>query len=128
MSEDERKIRGIIQTWMSATKAGDTAKVLSLMAPDVVFLIAGQPPMRGRQAFAEMSKGMKGMNFEGSSDVQEIQVFGNLAYCWAQLKVTIIPPQGERMERAGPVLSIFRKEQNGEWVLFRDANMLTSVE
>ena len=31
------------------------------------------------------------------------------------------------MRRSGPVLSVFRKEPDGSWVLARDANML-SVE
>jgi ketosteroid isomerase-like protein len=34
------------------TKAGDIDTVLSLMAGDVVFLVAGQPPMIGKARFA----------------------------------------------------------------------------
>src|SRR2546428_14081492 len=52
MQDDEQAIRQLVATWLSASKAGDTEKVLSLMADDVVFLIPGQPPMRGRAAFA----------------------------------------------------------------------------
>jgi hypothetical protein len=29
--------------------------------------------------------------------------------------------------RAGPALSVFRKEPNGRWIILRDANMLTGV-
>lgn len=47
MHSDEREIRQLIATWMAATKAGDIETVLSLMAEDVVFLSAGQPPMIG---------------------------------------------------------------------------------
>jgi len=32
MSEDERAIRNLIATWMTATQAGDLEKVLDLMA------------------------------------------------------------------------------------------------
>ena len=48
MQDDERAIRDLIATWLEASKAGDTEKVLSLMADDVVFLVTGHPPMRGR--------------------------------------------------------------------------------
>ena len=72
MTEDERKIRNVISTWISATAAGDGKKVLSLMAEDVVFLRAGCPPMRGRKAFEEESKGMEGARFEGKSDIQSL--------------------------------------------------------
>jgi ketosteroid isomerase-like protein len=36
MSDDERAIRDLVDTWMSATKAGDLRTVLSLMADDVI--------------------------------------------------------------------------------------------
>jgi hypothetical protein len=45
MQSDEQEIRQLVATWMEATKAGDADTVLSLMADDVVFLVAGQPPM-----------------------------------------------------------------------------------
>ncbi len=45
MKDDEQEIRELVSTWMAATKAGDVKKVLSLMAEDAVFLIAGHPPM-----------------------------------------------------------------------------------
>ena len=55
MSSDERQIRELVATWMSATKAGDLSTVLSLMTDDVVFLVAGQEPF-GKQQFAAAMK------------------------------------------------------------------------
>ena len=46
MSNEEQEIRQLASTWMTASKAGDVETVLSLMADDVVFLMAGRPPMR----------------------------------------------------------------------------------
>src|SRR2546427_11716384 len=57
MQDDEQAIRQLVATWLSASKAGDTEKVLSLMADDVVFLVPGQPPMRGR---ARLRRGQHG--------------------------------------------------------------------
>ena len=37
ITNDERAIRDLVATWMAASRAGDTAKVLSLMADDVIF-------------------------------------------------------------------------------------------
>jgi uncharacterized protein (TIGR02246 family) len=78
MNEDEKKIREVIATWMRATAEGDLQRVLSLMAEDVVFLIAGQQPMRGREAFAAASRAAEGkFRFEGKPEIQEIHVEGN---------------------------------------------------
>jgi uncharacterized protein (TIGR02246 family) len=127
MKLDEQAIREVISTWLRATSAGDLARVLELMDDDVVFLGAGRPPMRGKDAFAAATKAAEGQNrIEGSADVQEVRVFGDWAYCWNQLTVRMYPQAGgAASEMRGPVLSIFRKRPDGAWVIVRDANMLT---
>ena len=56
MQNDEQAIRELVATWIRASKAGDTPTVLGLMAEDVVFLVPGHPPMRGRDAFAALHR------------------------------------------------------------------------
>lgn len=126
--DDEQAIRDLVNNWLSASKAGDTQKVLSLMADDVVFLQAGQTPMRGKEAFAASQAGLADIHLEATSEIQEIKVFGDWAYLWNKLTVVITPKTGGApVKRAGDVLSVLRK-QNGAWVMFRDANMLAVVE
>ncbi len=126
---DKQKIRELIDTWMQATAAGDWERVLSLMAEDVVFLMPGRPPLQGRASFAATLEGGSTMpRIEGRSDIQEIHVAGDFAFCWSNLAVTVTPSsEGLPIRRAGPVLSVFRREPDGSWVLFRDANMLVAV-
>jgi uncharacterized protein (TIGR02246 family) len=127
MSADEQAIRDLVATWLDASKAGDNATVLGLMADDVVFLLPGQPPMRGRDAFAAAQNGMANLGIDAVGRIQEIKVFGDWAYCWNQLTVTITPRNGgEPVTRAGDVLSILQR-QSGRWVIVRDANMLAQV-
>ena len=126
MSDDERAIRHLIETWLSATRAGDVDTVLALMAPDVVFLVAGQPPMQGRDAFAEGLRGMLATHaIESKSEIDEIAVEGNMAYCRTRLEVTVTSKHGDTpLQRKGHTLSILRKGGDGKWLLTRDANML----
>jgi uncharacterized protein (TIGR02246 family) len=130
MQSDEQEIRQLVATWMAATKSGDIDKVLSLMAEDVVFLLPGQAPMIGRSAFAAAQKAQAvqaAPQFDGTSEIQEIQVFGDWAFMWTKLTVVVTPPgDAPSMTRAGHTLSILKK-QNGKWVLARDANMLAPV-
>ena len=130
MQSDEQEIRQLVATWMAATKAGDIETVLSLMADDVVFLLAGRPPMIGKSAFAAAAQAQSThgpLQFDGTSEIQEINVWGEWAFMWARLTVVVTPPGGAPpMTRAGHTLSILKK-QNGKWVLARDANMLTPV-
>lgn len=127
MSNDEQAIRDLIAAWLRATAADDLPTVLGLMDENVVFLLPGQPPMRGREQFAAASKANAGkMRIDAISDIQEIRVSGDLAYCWTHLTVNITPlPDGKPMRRAGYTLSVLRKQPAGNWVIFRDANLLT---
>jgi uncharacterized protein (TIGR02246 family) len=124
--KDDQQIRDLIHLWHRATAAGDLDTILKLMAEDVVFLIAGMPPMRGRDAFAAgFLKATQQFRIESGSEVQEIHVSGEWAYCWNFLHVTMIPLLGgNQMRRSGNTLTVLRKGAEGNWVVFRDANML----
>ena len=126
---DEQEIRQLIATWMSATKSGDVATVLSLMSDDVVFLLPGREPMRKAEfaAAAKQQSGQEGPKIDGTSEIQEIKVLGDWAFMWTKLKVVVTPPGTTKtMTSAGHTLSVLKKE-NGKWVLARDANMLAPV-
>jgi len=128
ISPDEQAIRELIDTWLRASKAGDREVVLSLMAEDVVFLQPGQPPMRGRAGFAAAQKAMNDVDIDASSEIQEIRILGDWAYCWNRLTVVVSPRNGgASIKRAGDVLSLLQK-QSGRWVIVRDANMLSRTE
>lgn len=127
---DEQAIRDLISNWLRLTAAGAVDGILKLMAEDVVFLRPGQPPMKGREAFATGLRGaLPQVSIQGTADIQEIQVFGDIAYCWNHLTVTMTPRSGNQPAKrhSGHILSIFRKEPAGNWVIWRDANMLTDM-
>lgn len=125
MTDDERAIRSVVETWLAASKAGDLPTVLSLMTDDVLFLTPGQAPF-GKEAFAAMSNGMKDVQVDGTSDLQEVQVFGDIAYLRNALRIVITMPDGKVMRRSGQTLTILRKETDGKWRLVRDANLVVA--
>ena len=128
MTEDERAIRAVIETWLVASKAGDLPTVLDLMTEDVVFLVPGRTPF-GKAEFAAASAGMKDVRMEGKSEIEELQVLGDWAFMRSHLEIAATPPGAATpMRRAGYTLTIFRKEAGGKWRLARDANLVTAVE
>ena len=126
MSSDEQAVRDLVGLWHRATAAGDVDTILGLMTDDVVFLVPGQPPMRGRSAFERGLRALLERNrIESTGEVQEVEVSGNLAYCWTKLTVRVVPlAGGNQMVRAGNTLSILRRQSNGSWAMTRDANLL----
>jgi uncharacterized protein (TIGR02246 family) len=125
--DDEQAIRDLIATWLSASKAGDTETVLGLMSDDAVFLVCGQPPMRGKEAFAAGQTALRDVEIDATSEIQEVKVLGDWAYVWTHLSVAFRPRSGGAAnKRGGNTLSILRKH-DGKWLLVRDANMLAPV-
>lgn len=124
---DEQQIRDLIATWLRLSAEGDISKILPLMAEDVVFLAPGQPPMRGREAFAASFAGWQGkFSLETDCEIREIQTSGTWAYSWTNLSVTMTPLDGgPANRRSGHALTVLRKNADGAWQILRDANLLT---
>jgi uncharacterized protein (TIGR02246 family) len=127
MSTDEQAIRDLVALCHRATAAGDVDTVLGFMAEDVVFLVAGQPPMRGRGAFERALRDLLAEHrIESTGEVQEVEVSAGLAYCWTNLTVRVVPLRGGTASiRAGSAVSILRRRSDGSWVVTRDANLLS---
>ncbi|MFN8546622.1 MAG: SgcJ/EcaC family oxidoreductase [Candidatus Eisenbacteria bacterium] len=130
MSTDEEQIRQLIETWHSASRAGDVDSILGLMTGDATFLIPGRPPMRKAEfeALSRVPPGTERPQIRSSAEIHEVQVAGDLAYAWSTLSVAVTPPGAAApMEREGHTLSIFRRVA-GRWLLARDANLLAPVQ
>jgi len=124
MTDDERAIRGLVGTWMKASEAGDLDTVLSLMADDVIFMAPGREPF-GKEEFRAASETMKKVRLTGTSDIRELKVLGDWAYIRNYIEISVTPPNGTAMQRRGYALSILRKQSDGTWVIWRDANLVT---
>ena len=127
MTDDERAIRAVVETWFAATRAGDVATVLDLMTEDVVFMVPGQEPF-GKAAFAKAFEGMANVTMDGTSEIVEMRVLGEWAYLRNHIDLRVTPAGGATTRRSGYTLTILRKEQDGRWRLARDANLLAKVD
>jgi uncharacterized protein (TIGR02246 family) len=121
---DEQVIRQLIDTWMQASKAGETQTVLDLMTDDVVFMTPGREPF-GKEAFAASSNAMKDMTIDGHASIVELQILGEWAYLRNHIDLTITAPGTDPQHRRGYTLTILQKQSDGRWLLARDANLVS---
>ena len=128
MRPDEREIREVHLTWISAVNAGDLVLLLTLMADDVVFLNPGQAPF-GRDGFsANFSSAHQRARIRCSSDLEEVVVVGEVGYTRAQDSLSVTPRAGgDAVQLAGHRLTVYRKQPDGRWLLARDAHTLSPV-
>ena len=124
MTEDERAIGELVDMWMEASRRGDVKTLLGLMTDDIVFMTPGREPF-GKEEFCAASEAMSGVEMDGSAEIREIRVLGDWAWIRNDIELTLTPPGGEPMHRAGYTLSILHKCGDGKWRLARDANLVS---
>ena len=128
MGTDERAIREVHTTWIDAVNAGDLARLLSLMADDVVYLSPGRAPF-GRDGFpAGFSSAHQQYWLRCISELEEVVVAGDIAYTLCRDSLSVTPRVGgEATQLAGHRITIYRKQPDGRWLLARDAHTLSPV-
>ncbi|PFH27081.1 MULTISPECIES: YybH family protein [Burkholderia] len=131
MSEDERAIRELVETWFVSSQRGDLATVLDLIADDAIFMVAGKPPF-DKAAFAAASRDANAAagnapKVDGRYRIDELRVTGDWAYLRNFLEIDVTPPGGDTVHRSGHTLTILRKA-GGRWQLVRDANLVTRAQ
>ena len=125
MTADERAIRQVVETWMTASKSGDVSTIVNLMTDDVTFMVPGEEPF-GKEAFAAAAKGIGQMKMEGTSEILELQVLGQWAFIRNRIEIMLTSPDGNKTRRSGYTLTLLRKEADGQWRIARDANLMTT--
>lgn len=128
MGSYERAIREVHSAWIHAVNAGDLARLLSLMADDVVFLNPGRSAL-GRDGFsANFSAAHEQVRIRCISELEEVVIVGEVAYTRSRDSLTVSPRAGgEESRLAGDRMTIYRKQPDGRWLLARDANVLSPV-
>jgi uncharacterized protein (TIGR02246 family) len=121
MTDDERAVCDVIETWMRATRDDDLDTVLSLMTDDIVFMTAGTEPF-GKEEFIAATEARGDTRVDGTADIVEVHTAGDDAWARSYLSITVTPTAGQAAHRSGHALSIFRRD-GGRWLLARDANM-----
>ena len=129
MASDEREIRTVHSSWIDAVNTGDLARLLTLLAEDVVFLTPGQAPV-GREGFSSnFMTAHKQMQICCTSELEEVVVVGEVAYTRSRDALSVIPrASGKAAQLTGHRMTVYRKQRDGRWLLSRDVHTLSAVE
>src|SRR4051812_44068006 len=136
MASDEREIRTVHSIWIDAVNAGDLARLLTLVAEDVVFLTPGQAPF-GREGFSSNFRtAHQQMRICCTSELEEVIVVGEVAYTRSRDALSVTPRAGGKAapraggkaaQFAGHRMTVYRKQRDGRWLLSRDVHTLSAV-
>lgn len=105
--------------WSKAASEGrDVEHILSFWTDDAVVLPPGLPPVSGKPAlrdYVEASLRIPGFNINWVSTEVNISPDGNLAYIFSDNTITMNGPEDTPVTTTGRAVTIWRKEQDGEW-------------
>ncbi len=129
MVSDEQEIHAVHSTWIDAVNTGDLARLLTLIADDVVFLNPGQAPF-GRDGFSSnFMAAHQQVRICCTSELEEVVVVGEVAYTRSRDTLSVTPRTGGKTTRlAGHRMTVYRRHPDGRWLLARDAHTLSPVE
>ncbi len=129
MTSDERDIRTVHSSWIEAVNDGDLARLLTLVAQDVVFVSPGQAPF-GREGFSSnFMAAHQQMRICCTSELEEVVVVGEVAYTRSRDALSVTPRAGGNAAQfAGHRMTVYRKQRDGRWLLARDVHTLSAVE
>jgi uncharacterized protein (TIGR02246 family) len=123
---DERAIRDAVAAWIRASERGDNATLASILADDMLFFTPGRPPFGKAEFLAPGDAPPPKM--QGRAEVREVRVAGDWAWTRCDVDVVLLGPDGGPSARfAGPTLSVWQRQADGRWAIFRDANLVMPV-
>ncbi|MBW3589982.1 MAG: DUF4440 domain-containing protein [Actinobacteria bacterium] len=105
--------------WAKIASAGqDVEVILSYWTDDAMVVQPGLPVVKGKQAlrsYVEESLKIPGFQITWSSTDVSISPDGKLAYLTGTNSVTMDGPDGSPIKSQGRVVTIWRKDDDGEW-------------
>lgn len=126
MGSDERAIREVHTAWIDAVNAGDLERLLTLMTNDVVLLNPGRAPL-GRDGLPTgFAAAHRQFEIRCISELEEIVVVGEVDYTLCRDSLSVTPRDGgAATELVGQLLTEYRTQPAGRWLLSRDAHTLS---
>jgi uncharacterized protein (TIGR02246 family) len=123
---DEDVTEAVLATWdeyVASTLTNDVDRRLALWADEGVILRPGQPPVEGKEAIHDRVARSFGKNtYEDMTiDNVEVEVSGDMAFARGIYTVKAVDNEtGAPVHVDGTYMSIFKKQADGTWKLYRD--------
>lgn len=121
MSEDEKKIRNIIENqYPGFVRSGDINGYAGQFTSDALYMPPGISDLKGPDAIKEnLSEELKTMRFRPVITAKEVSIFGDYAYAIGKGNLTIIPIDGSDELNVVYTLFWFLRKVDNQWKIAR---------
>jgi len=115
---DGEKLMQLSRDWSETVASGDGEATLAFWADDATVLPPGMPAFHGKEAIREFLDGMSNIpGFQISWEPISVHIAdsGEMAYLIERNVVTMDDPSGMPVTSHGKVVTIWRKDADGNW-------------
>ena len=118
---DLAAINGVHDEYFSAMNSGDAAGYVARLTEDVVFMPPNEQATIGKEANrARIQRAFDQAEFEMTSSLEEVVIFGNWAFGRNTASGTATPKAGgESREIGNKGILIFQRQPDGSWKIAR---------
>jgi len=116
-------VQDIFDTYSAANISGDTDLYISLWDEDGIKMGPNKPAVFGKSAIGELKrKAAQKWDYESQNiKVEEVQVAGDWGFARGTYTASLKPKAGgETSFVEGKFLTIFKRQPDGSWKIFRD--------
>jgi uncharacterized protein (TIGR02246 family) len=117
-------VKDIFDTYSTANNKKDADAWISLWDEKGIKMVPNQPAIYGKSAIGERKrkKAKKPEDITQDIKIEDTQVAGDFGFAHGTYSVSIKPTGGGAMKFfEGKFLTIFKKQANGSWKIFRDS-------
>ncbi len=123
-TDDLRQIEELHRRDRAASLSGDLEGLVLLMDEDIVLLLPGGPPTRGRAAVAASLEAQRDKSPEDKiqeyvHEFEEVKVLGEWAFEWGSYRGTTLKPDGTKVKETGHLMRLLRRQPEGGWKVAR---------
>ena len=110
--------------FIDAMTRGDSTGMVANYADDAVVMDPGKPARRGRgEIGANYVKRVQSAKYsDGKAHTASVDVGGDYAIETGSFEWTVTPKGGKPMPATGKYLTVWKKQADGSWKIYRDIN------
>jgi uncharacterized protein (TIGR02246 family) len=119
-------IAAVRQTWLDSVRAGDTERLASMVADDIVVVHSDGRCVRGRDELkADFQKGFEAFLIDQRVDSAEIVLRGQWAFEISEIRTKLTPRTGtEPKQFHSTTVVALRRQPDGSWKIRRVLGLL----
>lgn len=118
LQREGEALKQLSREWSAQIPTRNIEKIVAYWAEDAVMMPPGQPPVVGKAAIRQYVEGamrVPGFNISWEPLSVHVSRGGDMAYLIERNVATVNDPSGKPVTTHGKVVTVWRKDANGQW-------------